>query len=283
MASSLQYVKLAQALPPRLMRFFARYPPPALQSTSHSSTPVNSSSATAGIVPIPTSDNASATSNDGLETDSVVGDALNPFRSQRHPATGNWHDPIFSLRRQADLVKLARQHGVEGLLPFTVKGTEERIRRREENGLRVKGTGVGQKVKGKAWERTLKGRLEKRRQAMLEMPKMIQTWKEVSTLNMRGLFVWIVLTFLCRGAMVVVGRSFPSDTGVYHENLICITLNWTELRAFDGVSITETVQNCRIGVHSGRICEALLHCELSITQATVRENTATLLSCQSHM
>lgn len=259
MASSLQYVKLAQALPPRLMRFFARYPPPALQSTSHSSTPVNSSSATAGIVPIPTSDNASATSNDGLETDSVVGDALNPFRSQRHLATGNWHDPIFSLRRQADLVKLARQHGVEGLLPFTVKGTEERLRRREENGLRVKGTGVGQKVKGKAWERTLKGRLEKRRQAMLEMPKMIQTWKEVSTLNMRGLFVWIVLTFLCRGAMVVVGRSFPNDTRVCYENLSIVTLIWIELRAFDGVSIIETVQNCRIGVHNGRLCEALLH------------------------
>jgi len=71
---------------------------------------------------------------------------------------------------------------VEELLPFTVKGTQERLRKREENGLRVKGTGVGQKVKGKEWERTLKGRLERRRQAMLEMPKMIQTWKEVSSL-----------------------------------------------------------------------------------------------------
>lgn len=180
MATSVQYVKLAQALPPRLMRFFARSPPPALQSTSHGSTPATSPSATASIAPTPTSDSASTTSNAALEADSVVGDASNPFQSQRHPATGTWHDPIFSLRRQADLVKLARQHGVEGLLPFTVKGTEERLRRREESGLRVKGTGVGQKVKGKAWERTLKGRLERRRQAMLEMPKMIQSWKEVS-------------------------------------------------------------------------------------------------------
>jgi Mitochondrial ribosomal protein mL59 len=55
-------------------------------------------------------------------------------------------------------VKLARQHGVEELLPYTVKGTEERLRRRAENGLRVKGTGVGQRVKGKESERTLKGR-----------------------------------------------------------------------------------------------------------------------------
>ena len=55
-------------------------------------------------------------------------------------------------------MKLARKHGVEELLPFTVKGTEEKLRRREDRGLRVKGTGIGQKVKGKEWERTLKGR-----------------------------------------------------------------------------------------------------------------------------
>lgn len=43
-------------------------------------------------------------------------------------------------------------------MPFSVKSTEERLRRREENGLRVKGTGIGQRVKGKESERTLKGR-----------------------------------------------------------------------------------------------------------------------------
>ncbi|PMD40089.1 hypothetical protein L207DRAFT_428339 [Hyaloscypha variabilis F] len=138
--SSRQYIKLAGSLPPRLTRFFARYPPQALLSQS---TPPTSSTP-----------------------------------AQKHPVTGKWHDPVFSLRRQAELVKLARQHGVEELLPYTVKGTEERLRRRAENGLRVKGTGVGQRVKGKESERTLKGRLEKRRQAMLEMPQMIQTWKE---------------------------------------------------------------------------------------------------------
>jgi large subunit ribosomal protein L25 len=72
--------------------------------------------------------------------------------------TGKWHDPVFSLRRQADLVKLARQHGVESLLPMSVKSTEYRLQRRMENGLRVKGTGVGQRVKGKESERTMKGR-----------------------------------------------------------------------------------------------------------------------------
>lgn len=77
---------------------------------------------------------------------------------------------------------MARANGVEELLPFTVKGTEARIRRREELGLRVKGTGVGQKVKGKGWERTMKGRLEKRKKAMLEMPQLIQSWKQVIVL-----------------------------------------------------------------------------------------------------
>ncbi|KAH8814047.1 hypothetical protein F5882DRAFT_63420 [Hyaloscypha sp. PMI_1271] len=169
--NSQQYIKLAGSLPPRLTRFFARYPPQALLSQSalpSSSTPSTSSavsdSTASPVEHIPAG-------QDGLAVPS-------PFRAQKHPVTGKWHDPVFSLRRQAELVKLARQHGVEELLPYTVKGTEERLRRRAENGLRVKGTGVGQRVKGKESERTLKGRLEKRRQAMLEMPQMIQTWKE---------------------------------------------------------------------------------------------------------
>ena len=76
-------------------------------------------------------------------------------------------------------MKLARANGVEELLPHTVKGTQERIAKRQEQGLRVRGTGVGQKVKGKLWERTMRGRLDKRRQAMLEMPKLVEEWKMV--------------------------------------------------------------------------------------------------------
>lgn len=104
---------------------------------------------------------------------------MNPFEPHKNTKTGCWNPPIYSLRRQAELVKLAKQHGVEELLPPTIKKTEEKARRREEHGLRVKGTGVGQSVKGHAWERTLKGRLEKRRQAMLQMPQLIQDWKQV--------------------------------------------------------------------------------------------------------
>ncbi|PQE03449.1 hypothetical protein CJF30_00005454 [Rutstroemia sp. NJR-2017a BBW] len=157
MPTTKQYVRLAESLPPQLQRFFARYPPPSILDKPK----VITTDAAATAAP----------SADGTE-------AFNPFKPTKHSITGRWHDPVFSLRRQADLCKLARQHGVEELLPHSVKSTQEKLRKRMENGLRVKGTGVGQTVKGKEWERTQKARLEKRRQAMLDMPQMIQTWKE---------------------------------------------------------------------------------------------------------
>jgi hypothetical protein len=103
---------------------------------------------------------------------------------------------------------MAREHGVEELLPYTSKKPEERIRTRVEHGLRVKGTGVGQQVKGQrherqmiaryalkhlgreplpalpSWLSTLEAnprhyRTEKKREAMLEMPNLIREWKKV--------------------------------------------------------------------------------------------------------
>ncbi|RKF57961.1 54S ribosomal protein L25, mitochondrial [Golovinomyces cichoracearum] len=149
MSKSQELINLAKKLPPKLSRFFARYPPPS-------------------IVP-----------PDRLKGSSQAKYRYsNPFKATRDPITTKWHNPVFSLRRQADLVKLAQEHGVEELLPFTVKGTKEKIRRKFKHGSRIKGTGVGQTVKGKGFERTMKTRLEKRKQAMLAMPQMIQTWKE---------------------------------------------------------------------------------------------------------
>jgi hypothetical protein len=145
-----QYIKLAQSLPPRLTRFIARYPPPAILSPASIATP-SSSETPSSTSTTPSTEQGTTPITDGLPYP-------NPFRAQKHPITGKWHDPEFSLRRQADLIKLAREHGVEELLPPSVKSTAERIRRRTENGLRVKGTGVGQRVKGKESERTLKGR-----------------------------------------------------------------------------------------------------------------------------
>lgn len=89
---------------------------------------------------------------------------------------------MYGLRRQALLVKKAKYYGVEELLPYCSKSTSVKNEKRESQGLRVKGTGVGQKVKGKEWERTQKGRLEGRRVAMMKMPEMVRQWKEVSIL-----------------------------------------------------------------------------------------------------
>ncbi|KAI0483117.1 hypothetical protein GGR56DRAFT_226336 [Xylariaceae sp. FL0804] len=148
-AVNTKYVELAKQLHPRLQRFFAKYPPNQ-------------------ILPASTRTNTIAN-----------GATPNPFLPHKHPVTGLWHDPEFSLRRQAELVKLAREQHVEELLPFTSKGTEERIRHRVEHGLRVRGTGVGQKVKGHKNERMLPAKMEKRRTAMLGMPRLIRQWQKL--------------------------------------------------------------------------------------------------------
>lgn len=122
MASSTHLIRLAKSLPAPLQRFFARYPPVAIVPDNAPKTPYQE-------------------------------ERPNPFRFYKHPVTGKWHDPVYSQRRQAELVKMAREHGVEELLPETRKGTEYRLAHRVEHGLRVKGTGVGQKVKGHIHER----------------------------------------------------------------------------------------------------------------------------------
>lgn len=194
MAPTISYVKLAESLPPLLLRFFTRYQPQR--------------PASAAIVS--STDQSLSSNNKNSPIQNLLGPSSlpNPFRSQKNAVTGRWQEPIYSLRRQAVLVKLARAHGVEELLPLTVKGTEVRIQKRAEHGLRVKGTGIGQRVKGKGWERTQKGRLNRRKEAMLQMPQMIHDWKQVSW---TGHFGSMELTGKYREGMGVVGRNGPND------------------------------------------------------------------------
>lgn len=180
-----QHINLARTLPKRLLDFFRKYPPPALTqglpststSTSTAAAPIASDAGNA----TPASSTASTDPNvPSLETPaSDESTYRNPFQPHKNFATGRWHSPAYGLRRQAELVKSAQEHGVVQLLPYTIKLPGERLRRRLEQGLRIKGTGVGQQVKGKIWERTMKGRLEKRKQAMLGMPAMIREWQKV--------------------------------------------------------------------------------------------------------
>ena len=86
-------------------------------------------------------------------------------------------------------MKIAKKHGVESLLPPGRKSTAFKEERILEKGLRVKGTGEGQKVKGHKWERTMSTTLEKRRKAMEEMPEMIRLWKQVGTTTVFSAFL----------------------------------------------------------------------------------------------
>ncbi|EPE03956.1 diphthamide biosynthesis protein 4 [Ophiostoma piceae UAMH 11346] len=155
------FIQLAKTLPPRLLKFIARYPPPAILPASVTATAATTPPAVTGYQQ----------------------DTPNPFRKTKHAVTGLWHDPIYSMRRQADLVKMARDHGVSELMPKSVKSPEARLRKRVEFGLRVKGTGVGQKVKGHKHERHLIAKMDERREAMLNMPKLIREWKKVGRKN----------------------------------------------------------------------------------------------------
>ncbi|KAF1971392.1 hypothetical protein BU23DRAFT_555929 [Bimuria novae-zelandiae CBS 107.79] len=183
-----RHLPLATSLPARLIRFFEKYPPPALLKVS---APAHPSPAADPSTPAPDatpSDSPVAHSEIVPSTFSAPRNAPpeaqaglpypNPFLPRKNHTTGRWYGPTYGLRKQASLVKLAKQHDVLDLLPWTIKKPGEKEKRRIQNGLQVKGTGEGQKVKGKLWERTLKGRLEMRRKAMLEMPALIQEWKQ---------------------------------------------------------------------------------------------------------
>ncbi|KIW80442.1 hypothetical protein Z517_07058 [Fonsecaea pedrosoi CBS 271.37] len=102
----------------------------------------------------------------------------NPFLPRKNFVTGRWAGPKIGLRRQADLVKIAQQFGIEELLPPGRKSSAFKESRLLERGLRIRGTGEGQKVKGHKWERHMGATLEKRRKAMEGMPDLIREWKQ---------------------------------------------------------------------------------------------------------
>ncbi|KAJ9605168.1 54S ribosomal protein L25, mitochondrial [Cladophialophora chaetospira] len=102
----------------------------------------------------------------------------NPFLPRKNFSTGGWAGPKIGLRRQAELVKLAQQYNIEELLPPGKKSTAFKEERLLERGLRIKGTGEGQKVKGHKWERRMPVTLDKRRKAMENMPQLIREWKQ---------------------------------------------------------------------------------------------------------
>lgn len=188
-----RHLQLAQQLHPRLLRFFTKFPPPQISATSRLATAQSSASETAAASVTIASSTSSSDPNVGAASTTVsfnpeeaetahsateLTTSRNPFLPHKNPRTGAWHGPAISLRRQAELFKLAAEYNVLPLMPVSPKHPEIREQKRIENGLRVQGTGVGKKVKGKLWERQLRGKLEERRKAMENMPEMIREWKE---------------------------------------------------------------------------------------------------------
>lgn len=185
-------VRLAQQLHPRLLNFFKKFPPPQIAGTATTTArtiPASENTETITIAENTSSidPNAGASTTTSIVSPSELQAAhsnllskpyRNPFLPFKNPHTGNWHGPQISLRRQADLFKLAVEHNVLPLMPLSSKHPEVKEQKRIENGLRVQGTGIGKKVKGKHWERALRGKLEERRRAMEGMPEMIRQWKE---------------------------------------------------------------------------------------------------------
>ncbi|EXJ95924.1 hypothetical protein A1O1_01049 [Capronia coronata CBS 617.96] len=197
-------------LPSRLVTFFARYPPQVYSAKfTGAKIPLTRKEAKEAAiangavlktqktsVPKPTTETSAVSSSETQEAVSSSTDEItiptpspassssetnlssNPFLPRKNPITGRWAGAKIGLRRQAELFKLAKKYGIEELLPPSRKSTSFKEARLLERGLRVRGTGEGQRVKGHKWERHVGANLDKRRTAMENMPELVREWKQ---------------------------------------------------------------------------------------------------------
>ena len=214
-AAAMEVPKELVHLPPRLLRFFNKYPPQlysakhtgvtipltrreakeakagdrgskeqleeASSKTTQSEGQTTETIATSSIPPAPSEGQGPIPTTDGERIVDGQSRATrfppNPFLPFRNPTTGRWAGSRISLRTQADLVKLAKKHQIESLLPPGRKSTAFKQARVLERGLRVRGTGEGEKVKGHQWERRMPELLEKRKKALEQMPALVREWQ----------------------------------------------------------------------------------------------------------
>lgn len=220
MSVSKELPKLVENLPQRLINFFARYPPQLHSAAVRRPAPANGDGYVPTKVESPYTPDRDAKGAPGQKKHGwtpsrallVTSDNLrNPFLP--HKRFGKWEAPRYGLRQQADLMKLAIKYNVDQLLPPSRKSPEFKETRRTERGLQIKGTGVGQKVKGHKWERTMEARLEDRRKAMEGMPEMVRLWKQVSASPILVSLLRLKLTRRNREVMAVAGDNGPSGNG----------------------------------------------------------------------
>ncbi|OJD17461.1 hypothetical protein AJ78_02432 [Emergomyces pasteurianus Ep9510] len=186
MATKQAATGILENLPVRLRNFFARYPPQLYSADALGAPKLPEGVQTPTPAPSPYTPSRSSKASKIDRSAFSMSQAFlrsdpehpNPFLPYKNPETGRWRGAMISLRRQNELVKLAAKYGVEELLPPSRKSTVYRETKAVEKGLRIRGTGIGQKVKGHKWERTIEGRLEDRKKAMMGMPEMIRMWKQ---------------------------------------------------------------------------------------------------------
>lgn len=113
----------------------------------------------------------------------------NPFMPWKNPRTGLWHGAHYSLRRQAELFKLAKQYNVLPLMPLSPKHPDVKAQKLQRRHGPMRRNAAGElTVKGHKWERELEKKTEKRAQAMIGMPALIKQWR--LTGNGRGWKKW---------------------------------------------------------------------------------------------
>ncbi|KAG9119186.1 54S ribosomal protein L25, mitochondrial [Ceratobasidium sp. 392] len=134
-----------------------------------------------------------ASSSSGTSTTGAS--VSNPFLPQKNQATGRWHPPQYSLRRQKELVKQARAGGILGLLPPGLKASRDHgagavldvetsagvVPKWEGEPAQRSTTGIRstqRRFKGHKWEREQKERAEFVAKRMETMAKRIAEMKQ---------------------------------------------------------------------------------------------------------
>jgi large subunit ribosomal protein L25 len=120
--------RLVAILPPKLIKFFIRYQPrnPSVPTIySKQDTSLQIARRLHDFQPIPSSLHTpvreTALNRFGKLRSRVFLPFQNPFSASRNARTGKYHPAKLSLRRQADIIKLAMRFGVEKLLPPSAK------------------------------------------------------------------------------------------------------------------------------------------------------------------
>ena len=120
--------RLVSLLPPKSQNFFIRYPPrnPALRTVySQDDKSLSIAKKLHDFQSVPASLHkpvlTETTNSTGKPVPTVLLPFQNPFKPTRDPRSGKFHAPRYSLRRQADIIKLAMRFGVAELLPPSAK------------------------------------------------------------------------------------------------------------------------------------------------------------------